>query len=182
MQTETAKSSNKGRVGVLCKEMSLRTGIIVALVAALSPYSYCQTAVVTGHYDNFRTGANTNETILTPANVNPQQFGWLARLPVTGCVVAQPLYAPQVPAPDHPRNAVFIATLANMVYAYDADDFSLMWSANYGVPFDSSIPAGGNYNDVIDCDGDPNNALQGPIGIMGTPVIDAGNQVMFFVA
>lgn len=138
--------------------------------------------MATGHYDNFRTGANTNETILTPANVNAQQFGWLARLPVTGCVVAQPLYAPQVPAADHPRNLVLIATTANMVYAYDADDYSLLWSGTFGTPFDSTVPSGGSYFDFIDCSLDPNNTAQGPVGIVGTPVLDPANQAMYLVA
>lgn len=34
-------------------------------------------AVATYHYDNFRTGWNSNETILTPSNVNSKTFGLL---------------------------------------------------------------------------------------------------------
>jgi len=156
--------------------------MIVAFGLVLVPSCYGQTAVSTAHYDNFRTGANTHETVLTPANVNPQQFGWLARLPVSGCVVAQPLFAPQVPAADRPHNVVLIATTTNMVYAYDADDFSLQWSANFGTPFDSSIPWDGTYQDFVDCNLDPNNTAQGPIGIVGSPVLDPANQAMYFVA
>ena len=48
--------------------------------------------VTTWHYDNMRTGANTNEITLTLANVNPDKFGKLFTLPVDGAVVGQALY------------------------------------------------------------------------------------------
>src|SRR6266853_2839971 len=41
-----------------------------------------QTAVLTYHYDNARTGQNTHETVLTPAVVNGNQFGRLFTKPV----------------------------------------------------------------------------------------------------
>ena len=48
--------------------------------------------VVTYHYDNLRTGENTNEAILTPMNVNSTKFGKLGEFAVIGKVDAQPLY------------------------------------------------------------------------------------------
>ena len=41
-----------------------------------------QVAVTTYHNDNYRSGANANETILTPSNVNEVQFGKRLVLPV----------------------------------------------------------------------------------------------------
>ncbi len=50
------------------------------------------TNVTTYHYDYQSTGADLNETQLTPANVNPSSFGKLFSSPVLdGQVYAQPL-------------------------------------------------------------------------------------------
>jgi hypothetical protein len=166
--------------------MAFRTPLIVAFAAVctlnLLPFPLAaQTAVVTGHYDNFRTGANTNESILTPANVNATQFGKLARLPVAGCIFAQPLYVPGVVTPNRgARNLVFIATTSNMVYAYDADEYILQWKAGFGTPFPSSVIA--NYSDFLDCSVSYLDATESGIGIVGTPVIDVAGGTMYFVA
>ena len=139
-----------------------------------------QTAVTTGHYDNQRTGANTHETILTPANVRPDLFGKLATVPVSGCIFAQPLYVPNVRTAAGRQDLVFIATTTNLVYAYDANNYSLAFRANFGIPVPSSeLNPERGYYDFADCDiGD----TVGPIGIVGTPVIDVPGNAMFFVA
>ena len=43
-------------------------------------------------YNASRTGANLQETILTPANVNPTNFGKLFTVPTDGQIYASPLY------------------------------------------------------------------------------------------
>jgi hypothetical protein len=63
--------------GVLAKGRALLSLALSALVLIFAAAAAAQTNVVTQHYDNARTGANTNETLLTPANVNQTQFGKL---------------------------------------------------------------------------------------------------------
>jgi hypothetical protein len=139
-----------------------------------------QTAVWTSHYDNYRTGANVEETILTPENVNRSSFGKLARLPVSGCVFAQPLYIPNVQTSDGGvRDMVYIATTTNTVYAYDANDYSLQFRVSFGIPAPSAdfLPELG-YRDFPDCD---TGEEYGPVGIVGTPVIDLADNAMYLV-
>jgi hypothetical protein len=155
--------------------------VLVRLLAFMPVDMLAQTAVWTGSYDNNRTGANINETILTPANVTAGQFGKLAAVSVSGCIFAQPLYVPGVIGSDgNSRDLFFVATATNMVYAFDANDYSLYFSANFGHPVSSAdIDPEKGYYAFADCD--DGDGL-GPIGIIGTPVIDVANGAMYFVA
>src|SRR5215472_3145563 len=95
----------------------------ILLLLLLSVSAYGQVSVVTWHYNNGRTGANTQETILTPANVgSTQTFGKLFSQPVDGLIVGQPLYLRNVTIPGKGvHNVVYVATNHDTVYAFDAD-------------------------------------------------------------
>jgi len=81
-----------------------------------------QVNVVTSHNDIARTGQNLNETILTPANVNPTQFGKLFSQSTKGPIYGQPLYVSQVAIPGKgTHNVVYVTTNADVVYAFDGD-------------------------------------------------------------
>lgn len=113
--------------------------------------------VLTQHYDSARTGANLQETVLSPANVAPDRFGKLFELAVQGQVYAQPLFVQGVSFPGAgQRNALYVATRHNQVSAFDADaGGSPLWSRSLG-PFvslpDANIGPGG-YQDIADAVG-----------------------------
>jgi hypothetical protein len=140
-----------------------------------------QQAITTGHYDQARSGVNTAETLLTPQNVNAQSFGQLGTLPVSGCVVSQPLYVPNVNVPGHgTKNVVYVTTAENRIYSFDADDFTLYATRQLANPVPTSeINPDGPYADFPDC----NDLSQlGPVGISGTPVIDLTGNALYLVA
>src|SRR5262245_50044985 len=129
--------------------------------------------VLSGHYDNPLSGANTQETTLTPATVNPTNFGRLFNYPVDGYVYAQPLYVPNLAVAGGTHNVVFAATEHDSVYAFDADGGGQLWQRSFIDPANgiTSVPQ----PDVISGDIVPE------IGITGTPVIDAATNTMYVV-
>src|SRR5262249_24025303 len=129
--------------------------------------------VLSGHYDALLSGANTQETILTPANVNPTNFGNLFNYAVDGYIYAQPLYVPNLAIAGGTHNVVFAATEHDSVYAFDADGGGQLWQRSFitGGPGGPTTPGVTSVPqpDVISGDIVPE------IGITGTPGIDATN-------
>src|SRR5438046_227265 len=83
--------------------------------------------ILTQHNDNHRSGADLNETILTPGNIDPQRFGQLFELPVAGAIYAQPLVAQNVSIERQSRDVVYVATMHNIIYAFDAHSVRPPW-------------------------------------------------------
>jgi hypothetical protein len=136
-------------------------------------------SVVTFHNDPQRTGQNLQETILTPANVNPTQFGKLFSYPVDGQLYTQPLYVPAVTIPGKGvHNVVYVTTEADSVYAFDADSASAnpapLWYVSFANP-PKVVPVPANC-DTSSC------TIQPTQGITGTPVISTATKTIYLVA
>ncbi len=88
-----------------------------------APVAPSSVNIPTWHMDNGRSGLNSNETQLTPANVNTAGFGKLFSYAVDGYSYAQPLYISNLRINGSSHNVVFVATEMASVYAFDADNF-----------------------------------------------------------
>src|SRR5262245_49338593 len=137
-----------------------------------------QINVTTNRYDPARTGANLVETQLTPENVTSSTFGLLYSYPVDGPVYAQPLYVSGLTINGARRNVLYVATMSDKVYAFDADSPSAtpLWTRNFTNPPSVTAVA---MNDIL-----PVNTgnIIGNVGIQGTPVIDPRTQTIYLVA
>ncbi len=135
--------------------------------------SYAQVDVLTQHNDDARTGTNLRETLLTPANVNKAQFGMLFKRVVDDQLYTQPLVVTGVQVNGGTRDLVYVTTVNNSVYAFDAndDEASLpVWHVNFGTPANLHSTDFG----CLD--------MNGQMGIVGTPVIDKARGVLYVVA
>jgi outer membrane protein assembly factor BamB len=129
-------------------------------------------AVTTRSYDNRRSGANTHETALTPGAVRQRGLKRLLRLRLIGDArgaEAQPLVVPGVTLEDgSTREVVYLATMANQIWAYDAADGRLIWEKTLGRPVKGS--------QAIDL-----HNINDHWGILSTPVIDEASQLLYAV-
>jgi hypothetical protein len=138
-----------------------------------------QLPVTTWHYNNARTSANTWESELTPSNVNSTTFGMLFTKPVDGFVVGQPLYLPSLNIPGQGvHNVVYVATMHDSVYAFDADssDPTPLWMnsiLDYSPVGATPVPAAVTKETVIGWT---------EVGIISTPVIDPVIGTLYLVA
>src|SRR5439155_5929296 len=136
-------------------------------------------SVLTQHNDNIRSGANLQESKLNTTNVNVNDFGLLASRDVVGRIYAQPLYVPGVMIAGRPRNVVYVATMHNWVYAFDADDLSPgagpLWKRQVDAHPVPSHFYGQGYVDI-------SNNNEDPIGILSTPVVDPATNTIYLVA
>jgi hypothetical protein len=146
----------------------------VISVAVGAATAHAQVNVTTYHNDIARTGQNTQETILTPSNVNSSQFGKLFTVALDGDVYAEPLYLANVGIAGGTHNVLYAVTEHDSLYAIDADLGTVYWHI-------SVIPSGGTtVNSISDLSGCTDIVPE--IGITGTPVIDSGSGTIYFVA
>ena len=129
--------------------------------------------VLTYHNNNARTGLNSQETILTPANVSSANFGKLFTIPVDGRVDAQPLYLSALTIVGVRHNLLIVATEHDSLYAFDADTGKQIWHTR-------TLKSGETTSDDRGC-----GQVSPEIGITSTPVIvrpTGSNPVIYVVA
>jgi hypothetical protein len=148
----------------------LQAFLLLVLACQLTPRAMAVN-VLTQHNDNFRTGANLGEFVLTTSNVNTGQFGKLYSRRLDGQIYAQPLYVHGLTISNKTRNVVYVCTEHNSVYVFDADDATAsnaLWQVNLG----PSVPS----TDINCLDLGPE------AGITATPVIDLTGGTMYVAA
>jgi len=152
---------------------TLATVFLFSMAAAAA----AQVDVLTNRYDGPRTGANLSETRLTATSVNTAQFGKLYSYPVDGPVYAQPLYLQNVLVNGVRRNVLYVATMNDKVYAFDADSSSPtpLWMRDFtSPPSVTPVPI----TDIAPA----NLNIVGNVGIHSTPVIDPAAGTIYLVA
>jgi hypothetical protein len=129
-----------------------------AIAAATPPRG----AVPTWHNDNFRTGWQQQEIILTPSTISSLRISRYVGF--ADQVDAQPLV---IPSFINGHDIVFVADESNWVYQIDASTGAVLKRVNLGRPVPRPLNCGNN---------GPN------VGINSTPVIDWASQTLFVIA
>src|SRR5262245_44742696 len=159
--------------------------------------------VLTYHNDLASTGANLDETQLTPAIVKVGSFGKLYTTTVDGQVYAQPLVdtgitiaaGPNTTGSTGMHDVVFVATQNNSLYAIDSTIIggAVLWKRSFTditTPGYTGTTPGTNINNPLGTStaittvpsGDVNSSDITPqIGITGTPVIDGVTNTLYLV-
>ncbi len=146
-------------------------GVIFVFAFGLAARAQMTTAQV----DNARTGANLNETALTPQNVNSRQFGKLFTMKVDGDVYAQPLFLAGVEIPGKGRHdVVFVATEHDSVYAFDAygKPSTPLWQVSFLKDGATTLSQADTQCFFI----------RPEVGITSTPVMDARTGTLYVLA
>lgn len=160
-----------------------RVALLILFFITLNFDLYSQTNVATQHNNLKRTGWNNTETQLTQNNISNGNFGKLFTRTVDEQIYTQPLVITNLSIGGGTHNVVFVATVNNTVYAFDADDVNATapyWQENLTYDpsnyrpiknSDMTLACSGNYKD-----------FSGKMGIVGTPVIDTLTNTLYVVA
>ena len=128
------------------------------------------TNIPTWHVDTNRSGLNAQETTLAPTNVRQQSFGKKFSYLVDGYAYAEPLLISNVTINGSVHNVLYVATEADNVYAFDADNYGT------GAPLWKVSLLQGDETPITGA------SIQPYDGITSTPVIDVQSNTMYVVS
>jgi hypothetical protein len=173
-----AGSPRSGRARARRESFASRFGRAAVVALALGGGTVHAQSVLQRGYNPSVSGANLGETILNTTNVSASTFGLVFKLPVVGSVYAQPLYvAGLVTAKHGTHNVVYVATMSDMVYAFDAATAGApLWRVNV------AQLVGGTPVPMAQFAFSGNRNIVGYLGVLSTPVIDASSNLMYLVA
>jgi outer membrane protein assembly factor BamB len=137
---------------------------VAAAIFAVAGSGAASAAEVTGAADNLRTGWYPDQPSLAPLQITKPRFRQAFNQQLKGQIYAQPLVA---------NGTLLVVTEENWAYGLDPVTGTVRWERDCG----SAVQAGEEPGATIKC---PD--LQPRVGITGTPVIDAEQNVAYFVA
>ena len=145
---------------------------MTAFVLACSLSAPGQVNVRERSYNPNRTGANAAESVLTPANVKSiaNQFHKQFVMKVDGKIEGSPLFASNVQIASGTHNVLYVATMHNTVFAFDADSGALLSTRWLGTPV-----TGPDLNHLKP------TTVHSEWGILSTPVIDLATGTLYLV-
>lgn len=128
-----------------------------------------------------RDGVVSNETTLTPSNVNSATFGRVGSVTgLNGQVYTEPLYISGIYSATPQGNLVFVATQTDWAYAVQADPpYQVVWGNSYIPATEFPVLSGPGLD--LAC-----TNITPSVGITGTPVVDSNTKfnadpVIYFV-
>jgi hypothetical protein len=145
--------------------------VLINLFAAFcATPAFPQQSIVGRSFDANRTGLNPNETVLTPAAIRAHGMKLLQTLTMPDDArgtEGQVLVVSGITMEDGLKhNVAYSATMADDVYAFDADTGALLWKQHIGNPIPDTL--------ALDM-----WLTQGNWGILSTPVIDQATGTIY---
>src|SRR5215831_19323523 len=134
----------------------------------------------TWHNDNWRTGRNIREMILTPFGINdPSKFGKICKAITDGQIYAQPLVVTNVTIHGTVHgNVIYVVTQKNSVYAFDGNSAGPTCTQLLRTSLLQDGEQAADCHQVV-------NKTCGSVaplfGILATPVIDIGSRTLYVV-
>jgi outer membrane protein assembly factor BamB len=142
--------------------------------------------ILVHHGDPMNDGDNLAETVLTPSNVNPTDFGRLFTAALDGPIYAQPLYVQNV---DITRGSsigvhsvVYVVTMHDSLYAIDANTGAILWQDSFLDITDPTNLAATTGVTAVPTADIASTALGSELGILATPAIDSNLSELFLNA